>query len=378
MKWASGLLLLLLTAAPACPAPEKLAGWHEVLPVKPDFPQSPPEVFRGVYLTSWSAGTTARVNRVIELARAGLVNAVVIDVKDATGYVACDTGAPEAAGCGTQRRIIRDLDSLLARLHAEGLYVIARIVVFLDPRLALARPDLAVHDQSKLVNPGCVFCPSTLWLDNRGLAWMDPAAEEVWDYNAAIAEDALRHGFDEVNFDYIRFPSDGKLRNMYFTVWTGTPPRNEVLRRFFAHLRGMLPAARLSADLFGLATVKRDELGIGQLIEDAYEYFDYVCPMVYPSHYPESFLGYENPAEHPYEVVYYSMQSARERLREAKIGGGVCARLRPWLQDFDLGAVYDARMVKAQIEAARDALEDDYSGFILWSPSNVYTIDALR
>ncbi|MCP5112929.1 MAG: hypothetical protein GY953_19050, partial [bacterium] len=195
------------------------------------------------------------------------------------------------------------------------------------------------------------------------------------DYNIVIARDAAERGFDEINFDYIRFPSDGNLSDMHFPVWDNTVERRATIKSFFCYLREGMGEVTISADLFGLATVKADDLGIGQVIEDALLYFDYVCPMVYPSHYASGFLGKKNPAEHPHAVVHYSMKKAGER--RTALEADSKARLRPWLQDFNLGAEYTAKMVRDQIEATREALGADYSGFILWSPRNVYTREAL-
>jgi hypothetical protein len=339
-----------------------------------------PRTFQGVYLTSWSAGSPARIRRVIELAQAGRINTVVIDIKDATGYVAYATTAPDAARYGARRMTIRDIDSLLGRLHREGLYVIARIVVFQDPRLALARPELAVHRHleappAESDGAGAALRPTAvLWLDRKHLAWIDPASREAWSYNAALAKEALSRGFDEINFDYVRFPSDGDLKQMEFPVWDGATPKHEVIRQFFAYVRREMPDAVLSADLFGLSTVNHDDLGIGQVIEDAYPFFDYVCPMVYPSHFAAGFLGFPNPAEQPYRVVNYSLGSAGKRLRNDR---PVRGRLRPWLQDFNIGARYGKDRVEAQIKAVQDALGDAYAGYLLWSPSNNYTEEAL-
>ena len=165
---------------------------------------------------------------------------------------------------------------------------------------------------------------------------------------------------------------------MYFPVSRGKLPRRQVIQSFFAYLRQKFPDARLSADLFGLATVNRDALGVGQVIEDAYAYFDYVCPMVYPSHYAAGFKGFKNPAQHPYEVVNYSLKTARKRLLAFVSSRPSSTRLRPWLQDFDRVAVYDAAMVKKQIQGVKEALGEDYGGFLLWSPTNVYSTAALR
>jgi hypothetical protein len=344
-------------------------------PATPPSPPSrqPPKFFQAVYLTTWSAGSRHRIARVIDLAHSGRINAVVLDIKDATGDVAYDAAVPDVRRYGARHVNIRNIDALIEQLHREGLYVIARIVVFQDPRLALARPDLAVHQKSKLTAPKAPLTAATLWLDRKHLAWLDPAAKDAWAYNVAIAEDALRRGFDEINFDYVQFPSDGSLEDMAFPVWDGVTLKHEVIVRFFADLRRQMPHATLSVDLFGLSTVQHDDLGVGQIIEDAYQYFNYVCPMVYPSHYAVGFLNYENPAEHPYEVVNYSMAHARARLLAASGGRAPETRLRPWLQDFNLGAVYTPEMVEAQVKAARDALGSGYCGYILWSPSNIYT-----
>jgi hypothetical protein len=207
--------------------------------------------------------------------------------------------------------------------------------------------------------------------------WLDPAAREVWHYNVAVAEDALSRGVDEINFDYIRFPSDGDLKSMHFPKWDGISPRHELIAQFFGFLRRQLEGSTISGDLFGLATVNRDDLGIGQIIEDAFRSFDYVCPMVYPSHFAPGFLGKEKPAEHPYHVVHYSMKSARRRL--LAMGPEIASRaeIRPWLQDFSLATEYNLEMVRAQIKAVIEALGEDYVGFTMWNARNRYTHDAL-
>ena len=341
---------------------------------------NPPEVFRGIYLSFWSASVPSRVENVIQLAQEGLINTVVIDVKDAMGRVAFDSNVPQVVEYRSRERIISDLSALVRKLHAGGLHVVARMVTFNDPMLARARPDLAVHSKALLNEIGPQLSAETFWQDERGLLWVDPGSREAWDYNIAIAKDVLSRGVDEVNFDYIRFPSGGSLSDMHLPLTAEDGPKRDVIVRFFKHLREQLPDARLSADLFGLVTVTDDDLGIGQVIEDALPYFDALCPMVYPSHYAEGFYGFENPAEHPYEVVNYSMRLAKERLRAhaATATAPQRAELIPWLQDFSIGAEYDADMVRAQIRAVIDAMGEDYRGFLLWSPKNQYSTAALR
>lgn len=313
-----------------------------------------PEEVIGVYLTSWSATNPAMVDYIIGLSQRAGVNAVVIDVKDWSGYIPYDTDISEADK--SERVIIDDMPGLVKKLHDNNLYVIARITVFQDPILALRRNDLAVKSNS-----------GGLWSDFNGISWVDPSKKEVWEYNVALAKDALKRGFDEVNFDYVRFPSDGILKDIDLDVSS----EREMIRSFFRYLRESIPDDNISVDLFGLTTVNKDDLGIGQVIEDAYEYFDFVCPMVYPSHYESGFIGFDNPAEHPFEVVAYSMARAKVRLE------GYKAKLRPWLQDFNLGAAYDTEKVFLQIKAVKDLLGEDYSGYLLWNPENWYNEEAL-
>ncbi|GAH70970.1 unnamed protein product, partial [marine sediment metagenome] len=190
---------------------------------------------------------------------------------------------------------------------------------------------------------------------------------------------------------FYRFPSDGDLKDMSFSFWDEKTSKHLVIREFFKYLRKELPDVKLSIDFFGLTTVSSNDLGVGQVIEDAFEYFDYVCPMVYPSHYADGFLGYQNPADYPYEVIKYSMGSALRRLLiysqlqrtpastdEEIIKQKRNVQLRPWLQDFDLGAIYDAKMVRSEIEAVYDATGDNFRGFMLWNSLNVYTKEALQ
>ena len=213
---------------------------------------------------------------------------------------------------------------------------------------------------------------------------MDAAAVEVWDYNAAIAEEILDRGFDEVNFDYIRFASDGNLNDIRYPFWDEKKLKVNVLKEFFRYLWEKLPEAKLSADLFGLATISTDGVGIGQHLEYALPYFDAIAPMLYPSHYFQGSFGYQNPAVYPYEIVKQSLEGAVRRINEFKEYASttpVTAKLRPWLQDFDLGADYDAVKVRAQIQAVDDVASSSpelFDGWMIWNASNIYTKDALK
>jgi hypothetical protein len=344
----------------------------------PEKLKNPPEIIKAVYATVWTASTDTQINRLIDLANKTEVNAIVIDIKDYSGKIFFETNSPLIKEIGSEEIIIKDLDALINKLHANNIYAIARITVFQDPLLAAKRPDLAVQSKST----------GNTWKDNKGLAWMDPASMEVWNYIVTVAKEIDKHGFDELNFDYVRFPSDGKISDMVFPFYDATKYKSTVMKDFFQYLSDNLrkEGIKTSADLFGLATVNNDGLGIGQIIEDAALTFDAVCPMVYPSHYATGFIGLKNPGAYPYEVIKYSMEAAKkkfdalevlknsttspENIRNAKI-----AQMRPWLQDFDLGADYTAEMIRLQKKAVIDAGFNE--GWMLWDPRNVYTAGAL-
>ncbi len=339
------------------------------------------KIIKAVYLTSWAAGSNYYIDYLIDLAETTEINAVVIDIKDYSGQVAYNSQVPEVEEYGAEFIKILDIESLIEKLHQNGIYTIARITVFQDPVLARARPDLAIHSKSRLAFLSRTIPSlslSSLWFDRSRLFWLDPSAKEVWDYNIAIAKEASKLGFDEINFDYVRFPSGGNLSDMAFPLWNKENSKREVIREFFSYLRKELPEIKLSVDLFGLVAINYDDLGIGQVIEDAFAYFDFVCPMMYPSHYASGFLGFQNPAEYPYQVVKYSTAKASERLKAYNKVYDDDVYLRPWIQDFDLGAFYTPSMVRAEIEAVKEAAGDNFKGYMLWNSSNFYTRQALK
>lgn len=333
-----------------------------------------PEPLKAIYMTSWIAGTTERRAALLKLIDETELNAVVVDIKDYTGKISFVVTDPALTIFESSEERIVDIRRFIHDLHERGVYVIGRISVFQDPHLVQSQPELAVR---KLSDGG-------VWRDRKGLAWVDPSARPAWDYIVALARESYAVGFDEINFDYIRFPSDGNMRDLSYTHFReDTQTRAQALEEFFAFVSAELAplGVPLSVDFFGLTTVNRDDLGIGQVLESALPYFDYVAPMVYPSHYADGFIGFANPAAHPYEVVKYSMDRAVERISSliaatstATTTLAVRGRLRPWLQDFDLGADYNADLVQAQIKAVYDA---GLTSWMLWDPSNRYTAEAL-
>lgn len=370
-----------------------------------------PAVIKAIYATAWSAGNESKVQYFLDLLNTTELNAIVIDVKDYTGVVSYPTTIEAVEKIGASEKRIAKVNALIKRLHEAGVYVIGRVSVFQDTKLAYARPDLALRSSST----------NEVWTDRKKVAWMDSSSKEVWDYNLAIAKDMLARGFDEVNIDYVRFASDGNLDDIVYPFFDATRPKHENMRKFFTYMGEQLPDGRLSADLFGLVTINNDDLGIGQRMEDAWLALDTIAPMTYPSHYAKGFNGVPNPAAAPYEIMKYSIDRALEKRNtyqntlksqmassSTNVSLPTLARLRPWIQDFDLGADYTPEMVRAQIQAIEDssrvhtgclslnvigdgavstgvaqaaptdpqACSSLVDGWMVWNPSNVYTREA--
>ncbi len=330
-----------------------------------------PTDVKAIYMSSWVAGTPSFRDKLVAIADQTEINAIVIDIKDYTGRVAFEIQDPELKKTGVEEKRVRDMREFIATLHEKGIYVIGRIAVFQDPYYVKLHPEYAVKRKSD----------GAVWKDRKGISWLDAGAKPVWEHIVAISKESYNAGFDELNFDYIRFPSDGNMTDIYYPH-SQNRVKSEVLREFFSYLSTQLKStgAILSADLFGLTTTAHDDLGIGQLLTIALPYFDYIAPMVYPSHYAAGFEGFSNPAAHPYEVIAASMKGAIAKIGNASttahFRGGVIAKnqIRPWLQDFDLGADYTADMVRAQIRATYDT---GLSSWMLWDPNNIYTRGAL-
>ncbi len=325
----------------------------------------PPEL-RALYATSWSVSSPARLAYLSSLIEQRRLNAMIVDVKDYSGVLLYPIALPQLMG--TQKipfRISRP-NSFIRSMHQQGVYLIGRISVFQDELLAKLHPEWAIHDAE-----------GNIWRDHKGIPWLDPAAREVWRYAVAVARDALDRGFDEVNFDYIRFPSDGNIDEARYPFWSAArQPKSEVIREFSNYVRNQLAGEIISADIFGISVVKNDDLGIGQKFESFLPFFDYVMPMTYPSHYSHGFLGYDQPAEHPYEVVRYSLARAVQRRQAvAATVTEPLAKIRIWVQSFDIHSRYDRKKIQAQINAIeelRTTFQDAVAGWALWDPANRY------
>jgi hypothetical protein len=322
-------------------------------------------VVKGAYLSYFGVGDARIRGRLFALFERTELNAVVIDVKGDRGMIPYRTSVPLAVEAGAQGPVmLKDMDGLLADLHRRGVYVVARIVAFKDPVLARHRPDLAVLDAGT----------GHLWLDHEQLAWIDPFREEVWEYLSAIAGEAAAKGFDEIHFDYLRFPSEGRVAAARYARPNTQATRLAAVTSVLARIRREIAPtpAFLSAALFGYTAFNEDDTGVGQRIEELAPSLDILCPMVYPSGYHLGIPGFRNPVEHPYEVVLESVRRTRRRANHTR------AVVRPWIQDFRDYA-FDHRLfgvaeVRAQIRAAEEA---GAVGWTLWNPRNEYTDEAL-
>ena len=332
--------------------------------VTPDRRFARPAEVRGIYVNAWGAGSRKRSNSLIELARRTQVNALVIDIKDATGHVSYTSEVPLAREIGATGEIrIPDLPGLLERMSAAGVYPIARIVVTKDPLLVRARPGWAARDTA-----------GGVWVDQKGISWLNPYREEVWKYHVDLAREVALMGFPEIQWDYVRFP-DAPPSYMGRAHFPGSGGRNraEGIRQFLEYSREALAplGVEVTADVFGVTTTFTDDVGIGQLWEQFIDVVDVALPMVYPSHYFRGSYGYRTPNAYPYEVVGAAMKDALRRSKAVE-GAGV---VRPWLQDFTLGEpAYGAPEVRAQILAAEDL---GIREWILWNPGSRYTEGAL-
>ena len=327
-----------------------------------------PEPLKAIYMTACVAAESGWRDNFQKLIEETELNAVVIDIKDYTGVVSIPNEFPKTdthRGC-----IVEDMQEFIRTLHQSGIYVIGRVSVFQDPSYTKLFPELAVKKKSD----------GEVWKDYKGLSFIDVGATPYWDYIVALSKEAYGIGFDEINYDYVRYPSDGNMRDTKYTWMVGTTTKLEMLKNFFEYLYNNLKdtGAKLSVDLFGMTTTVEHDMNIGQVLELALPYFDYVSPMVYPSHYPFTWNGFANPAEHPYEVVKIAMLSAVKREMVWNLLQGLASttpsKMRPWLQDFNLGATYGPDKVQAQIKATYDV---GLNSWMLWSASNQYTKEAL-
>jgi len=321
----------------------------------PDIGLTPLQV-KALYLTVYGVASQKLRTAALEAIAANGMNALVIDVKGDRGFIPFKVDIPLAEEIGAQKTIlIKDMPALMAGLKEKGLYLIARIVVFKDDLLAAAKPQWAVKARG-----GGAF------RDREKLRWVDPFRREVWDYNIAVAKAAAAMGFDEVQFDYVRFPDN---RGAGFSKPANEDSRTGAVTGFLeaAH-QALVPSnVMVAADIFGYVCWNTNDTDIGQKIDRAVQAVDVVSPMLYPSGYQFGIPNYRNPVKHPYEIVYLSLKRAQERTNAEP------RRFRPWLQAFRdyafRGGDFKEDRMRIQIQAA-----DKFgsSGWMFWNPRNIY------
>ena len=348
---------------------------------------APPDSVKSAYMTSCIASGKILRAPLVKLVDTTEINSLIIDIKDYTGMISFDANNP-AFVADTKGCYVQDMKEFIGELHKKNIYVIGRITVMQDTTYPKTHPDSAVKRRSD----------GTIWKDKKGLTFIDPGATEYWDHMVALGKASYAVGFDEINYDYIRFPSDGNMSDIKFSR-TGSTTKPAMMNKFYAYLGSEMRKAGIpiSADLFGMTTTNTDDLNIGQVLESALLHFDYVLPMVYPSHYPPNFNGWKDPNLVPYELIKFVMKRGVERadaLEKKESGyvsvitaqngstttapafvptGKYSKKLRPWIQDFDYGKVYTEADVRAQKKGAYDA---GLNSWMSWDPSNKYTISA--
>jgi hypothetical protein len=312
-----------------------------------------PKEIRGVHVTMALASIDGKLE---EYTRMPGINTIQLDIKDENGEVAFQRLAPPLAKRVGAAMRYYDPVKVAKQIHSEGLFLIGRVVCFEDPYLSKGRPDLAIR------TPG-----GGVWQNHAGLGWTNPYDKRVWDYNLRIAQAAAKAGFDEIQFDYVRFPSDGDIDAAVFPG-----KRNEAMgvtiARFvhYATKRLKPMGVRVSVDVFGLSATR--DLGIGQSPRRLAKIVDAIYPMVYPSHYSSGEYGLDSPVSVPGRTVGRSLRDFRRQMRRGK------AQLIPWLEDFSFTGTTTLGHVQEQIRAARRWKS---GGFLLWNPSGVYTEGAL-
>ena len=316
---------------------------------------------KALYLTVYGIGAPFLRDPALEVIEKSGLNALVIDLKGDRGLIPYPSKVPQAVKIGAQKlRTIPDLKQLATELKGKGIYLIARIVTFKDDLLATAHPEWAVRTAAGL------------WKDREGLAWIDPSRREAWDYVLSVAEEAAAAGFDEIQFDYVRFPDTGGLA---FANANDESTRVATITDFLREARKRLVPYNVftAMDAFGYVCWNQNDTGIGQRIEDLATAVDIVSPMLYPSGFQFGIPGYRNPVDHPYEIVHLTLEECKRRT------AGTALRYRPWLQAFTDYAfsrkAFGADEIAKQVKASRDSGTD---GWMLWNPRNVYSTNDIK
>lgn len=327
-----------------------------------DSPKKPePTKVKGIYVSGPMAGSGKPMEELIHLVDTTELNAMVIDIKNDAGEITYKMEQEGVEDIGSGVRYIGDMKGLVRKLKKKNIYLIARIVAFKDPLLAKERPDLAVKKKG-----GGIF------FDEKGLPWVNPYKKEVWDYLVRIGEQAADLGFDEVQFDYIRFSTYKSMKEADFGVVNKT--KEEIIGEFtkYAYEKLSPMGIFVSADVYGIVMNSGvDQKIVGQNYKKMANHLDYICPMVYPSHYAYGAYEISFPDKQPYQLITSALKDSQKALKSQ----GKVAKVRPWLQAFTAEWLehhipYGEKEIRAQIKGVYDA---GYEEWILWNPKNQYT-----
>lgn len=377
-KWmAAGLLLLALTGCTRYEPAQEMTLPEQTEASRPEEESSEPEEpivlytepvrepvkVKGIYVSAYVAGTESLMDEIIAQIDATELNAVVIDVKDDEGRITFQMDAPVVSQIGACRLYIQDMPALMAKLKEHDIYPIARVVAFRDPYLAEQKPEWSLHKAD-----------GSIYRDRQGLAWVDPYKKEVWDYLVEVGRMAGEAGFKEIQFDYIRFAVDRTMKDVVYNEEdTLGRTKTQAVMEFTEYASEALREEGLfvSADVFGaIIKSQEDAEAVGQDYGAMAEKLDYICPMIYPSHYGPGNFGIQYPDTQPYDTVYQALLGSRECLEGLEEG----AVVRPWLQDFTASYLehyipYGDEEVRQQIQAVQDA---GYEEWILWDAGVSY------
>jgi hypothetical protein len=347
-KEAAGSVAVAASAAPAAPAASATVVADTV-----------PTAIRALYVNRWASQSRKRMAKLIAAADSTEINALVIDMKDEFGLNYKTQNAEFKKNAGTAS-VVPNLQALLDSLKAHSIVPIARIVVFKDSVTARVRPEWTIRKKD-----------GSIWRDKKGIAWVNPYHRELWEYNIGVAEELVKLGFKEIQFDYIRFPEP--YPSLPPQVFPGADvSKPDALAAFLKEAKTRINklGVRSTADIFGLVTTVGGALEVGQEWEKISPNVDVVLPMVYPSHYPRGSLGVAIPNAQPYDIIVKAITRARQR--DEKLGIKIPEHVRPWLQAFTLGKPeYGAEQIRDEKKAVYDS---GYDGWVMWNPGSIYDV----
>jgi hypothetical protein len=318
-----------------------------------------PTTVRALYVNRWATQSRRRMAKLIAAADETEINALVLDMKDEFGLNYNSRNPEFAKNAGTATKA--NVGALLDTLKKHNILAIARIVVFKDSVTARVHPEWTIRRPD-----------GSIWRDHKGLAWVNPYHRELWDYNIGVAEELVKLGFGEIQFDYIRFPEPYASLPKQVFPGDNKMSKPDAIAAYLKEAKQRINklGVRSTADVFGLVTQVGGPLEVAQHWERISPNADVVLPMVYPSHYPRNEMGIAHPNAEPYKIIYAAIARARER--DKKLGIEEPEHVRPWLQAFTLGKPpYGAAELEAEKKAVYDA---GYDGWVMWNPGSIYDV----